>query len=1353
MMRKIFLILLTLLLAVNVIAAVNYVHVDYPNGGETLKGTIDINFSYSETQPFASQVLGNLYYSLVQNAEQPPLANPIILNYDLKTNCPDLDDNPSTIQYCSYKWHTTSAQDGLWFIVVTITDNLGNKRIDSSTAAFRIDNTAPTTTTSIENNKWYNSQPLNISFSCTDASNCRYTAYLIDNSTVGVAVRNGTLSDEEKAEITANLSTTIPSSNWLISNYPLTAKVSINGWHSLKFYSKDLAENIESTKSINFGLDTLNPLVEITLPTGNTYSNLIEFNVQKITNSDINGQSITVLINGSNSSVFSLNNCTNNNGNYYCSYNETSLVRGNTYTITVRARDMAGNVGEDSITFTYLNFPQQGPNNNGLTVSVIQPNGPLYIKGTYQIIVSVSENQNNSLYLVLAYSVNPNTFQNIIVNGIQLNSSNCNSTNFTQTTTCTFDWNTLTVQDGNYYIDALLFDAYGNSARDSSNKDFRVDNTLPVITTNAGNYATWQNQDFNVIFNVTDNSGITINEYSIDNSSWQVGSNIMITTDGNHFIQFKATDLAGNIARWQGYVLLDKIGPTMRNPQPPANSYTNDENTLITLEVFDNLSGLNLNSIYLTIMPPVSSMPMFGPQTFDISDEELSYDVNTRTLKLDLQLPLEEKTYIIFVYAEDNAGNDSNYSWQFTVDLEKPETIVDLTAELTIDNDVLLSWTTVTDTCIARYNIYRAEIPIISTNKNDYLIGYSTTSQALDTTAELGKTYYYRIAAVDCAGNESSLSNMVMISIPSLPRVISITPRYDTIYMQSNDSYAVSYEVENLTDENQTITIQATTNSAYLQAITSVESLNLNPKEKTTFTVTIQTRNAPLSSFVVTIKVITSKNTENAYLNVIVTENTPVSVIPLTNKICKNKKEAIQVQLRNNTDAPKTVYLRASNEMFLPYFAENEIELDAFEEKYVDLYVQTNRYTQPGEYSVKVYATVDSQLIVRDAIFNVEDCSTEMQATFKLTTNNACISAQKEKTTTFNITIENLLDEEQTIFLQTVSDIPTEIQQEITLEPKETLGLTFTVKPTITDTIGNHSIQVYAWNSKYKEEKLACARVIAKGSSTLELLSNNLVINKDSTTVIGIKITNNGDFDQEYTIELNNPSDFNVTLTDNEFKLEKGKSKTIYLSITTTKETPTGEYYIDVIMQDNERMLSERLYFTVKSTQEEQKKVVIAAYPENITMETGTQKVIDIIIINNTNETRQLKLSFESSNKNIKTQNISFTLKPNDKIILKAPIKTESNLKEGKYSVYIKVTEKNETLDEKTMTITIGKEKQEPSSNLMAGLAALASYATGEGALGMLLLTIIIVALIILFKRRNTSISQEKEKWASITRK
>jgi len=1341
-MKKILLIIMLMLLALNAFAAINFVRVDYPNGGEIITGSTNIRFVYNEKTPFASQLYANIYYSSVKDNEQAPNARPIVFDFDLKANCSDPDNDPTTDQECIYSWDTSTAEEGSWYLVVAITDNLGNKKIDSSNIKFYLDNQAPTTTTNIENNKWYNSQPLNISFNCTDFSGCKYSAYLLDNSTVGVAV-NGSLSDEEKNQIKETLNTSIPSTQWLISSYPLSARVSINGLHSLKFFSKDNANHIESLNTINFGLDTLNPLVDITIPNGNTYNNLIEFNVQKIKDSDINAQTITVLINDNVSNVFSLNNCSTNNGNYYCSYNETSLVRGNTYTIKVRAKDLATNQGEDSITFRYLNYPEPGQNNNGLIVNVIQPNGNQYIKGIYQINLSVKENQNNPLYLVLAYSTNAGSFQNIIVNAIQLNTSNCNSNDFTQYVTCTFDWNTFNVTDGNYFIDALIFDSQGNSARDSSDKSFRVDNTLPVITTNAGNYATWQNSDFNVIFNVTDNSGITINEYSVDNSSWIQGNNILISTDGNHFIQFRATDLAGNIARWQGYVLLDKSKPVFSNAFPEPNSYTNDVNTLITIKIIDSLSGLNLNSIYLTIDPPVTRFPIIPPQTFDLSDPELDYNTQNNTLTLNLSLPLEEETYTIFVYAEDNVGNDGNYSWSFTVDTQKTETIVDLKAELTQQNYVLLSWTAIND-CISAYYVYRAEEPITTANKNNYLLGYTTENEALDDTTEPGKTYYYRVSAIDCAGNESSLSNMVIISIPLMPRVINITPRYDTVFMESNDSIGVNYEIENFSDSNQCITINADSNSNYIEAETSINELCLNAREKTSFTLTVQTINAPLSSFIVRVNVSTARNTERAYLNVIVTEQSPVSVIPLTNTICRQKKEPIQVQLINNTDAPKTVYLSASNEMFLPYFETTEIELDAFQQKYVDLFVHTTRETMPGDYEVKVYARVDGQLIVRNALFSVEECEQQMNATFILNTSNVCVNAKKEETTLINATIENLLNEKQTIFLQTISSIPSEIENEVTLEPLETKSLSFIVKPRIEDAVGNTTVKLYAWNSNYREEKIACVKVLEKGSSVLELLENNIKIEKEETKIIEFKVINNGDIKQDYLIELDNPSNFKTQLTANNFELNPNEEKTIYLTITATDQKAT-EHFIDLIVKDNERILSERIYIKVIELQGI-KDVMIIVSPESIEIKPNETKTIDIGVLNNANETKQLRLEIENYNEEIKTKTISFTLKANEKIILKEPIITSENIKEGSYTIKAQLFEGKEKLDEKTI-IVIVKSETPKESNLMSAFVALVTFATGEGALALIVLVLIIIALIILFKRRNTIIAEKQEAW------
>ncbi|MFH1586876.1 MAG: DUF2341 domain-containing protein [Candidatus Diapherotrites archaeon] len=58
----------------------------------------------------------------------------------------------------------------------------------------------------------------------------------------------------------------------------------------------------------------------------------------------------------------------------------------------------------------------------------------------------------------------------------------CSDLNFVNSTNCTYDWNTISISDGNYYIDVNIADSSDANKFDSSNSLFQIDNTAPTVS-------------------------------------------------------------------------------------------------------------------------------------------------------------------------------------------------------------------------------------------------------------------------------------------------------------------------------------------------------------------------------------------------------------------------------------------------------------------------------------------------------------------------------------------------------------------------------------------------------------------------------------------------------------------------------------------------------------------------------------------------------------------------------------------------------------------------------------------------------------------------------------------------------
>ncbi|MEW2400900.1 PA14 domain-containing protein [Streptomyces sp. NPDC046862] len=126
----------------------------------------------------------------------------------------------------------------------------------------------------------------------------------------------------------------------------------------------------------------------------------------------------------------------------------------------------------------------------------------------------------------------------------------------------------------------------------------------------------------------------------------------------------------------------------------------------------------------------------------------------TSTSYTDTTLPVTGETYYYEVRAHDKAGNESGGTADQSVTTADRTAPAAPTGPATASetDGLRISWTASTDA--ASYRVYRAA----SANGSYTRVGSTDKLTYLDTSAAEGTTYYYRVTALDAAGNESARS-------------------------------------------------------------------------------------------------------------------------------------------------------------------------------------------------------------------------------------------------------------------------------------------------------------------------------------------------------------------------------------------------------------------------------------------------------------------------------------------------------------------------------------------------------------------------------------------------------------------
>jgi hypothetical protein len=203
-------------------------------------------------------------------------------------------------------------------------------------------------------------------------------------------------------------------------------------------------------------------------------------------------------------------------------------------------------------------------------------------------------------------------------------------------------------EDGVYTVQGRVSDKAGNVTDIS--QTIHIDHTPPIISTPVLTGTTglngWYTSSVGVSVSATDaTSGVASTEYSVDGGAWQTTTPTLL--DGQHTVQIKVIDHAGNLSTTSASAKVDATPPVSAFISPPEGSAV-------------QVSG---NHIYH--LTGATSDPTSG-----VSGAEISLDGGTtwKTLPLgsgnawfnDWNSLRSNGTYTIEVRASDNAGNQEH---------------------------------------------------------------------------------------------------------------------------------------------------------------------------------------------------------------------------------------------------------------------------------------------------------------------------------------------------------------------------------------------------------------------------------------------------------------------------------------------------------------------------------------------------------------------------------------------------------------------------------------------------------------------------------------------------------------------
>ena len=328
--------------------------------------------------------------------------------------------------------------------------------------------------------------------------------------------------------------------------------------------------------------------------------------------------------------------------------------------------------------------------------------------------------------------------------------------------TAVYAWDTTAVSDGTYYIKAEVSDKAGNKNENLYQRRYKVDNTgiskIELGECTAGSTIVqleWEDvteEDF-AYFHVEQKVGEAwISHAKVTDKLGYVVTGLM--PEQTYTFRVTGYDRVGNAGEPSDEITLttyaDTIAPSILKIDPVSSYY--GETMFLSMYVRDNASLAKAVFSYSTDGETYTVINKSGVRA-GISEETITYQWDTS------ELP--EGTISIRFEVYDTAGNhnqlingEKQVENTYIIDHTSPEQIQKPIAS-GAEGYVGVIWKKSDAEDIRAYRVYRST----SADTGYVLVSEQNRINYYDTSVVQGQIYYYKISAVDMAGNESEWSD------------------------------------------------------------------------------------------------------------------------------------------------------------------------------------------------------------------------------------------------------------------------------------------------------------------------------------------------------------------------------------------------------------------------------------------------------------------------------------------------------------------------------------------------------------------------------------------------------------------
>lgn len=371
---------------------------------------------------------------------------------------------------------------------------------------------------------------------------------------------------------------------------------------------------------------------------------------------------------------------------------------------------------------------------------------------------------------------------------------------------CSLSFDTTSVPDGIILFRVIAFDAMKNAGGHNRIHVYKIDNTGPAKVEGLDTVVVYPTQlTISWVRPLDEDTDHFVLQEKMDETVTTVSSTIRtlgfnlsgLSPDTEYHYRVMAVDAYGNQGEYSDWLTVKTISDTSAPVVTAQSQNAGAYNTAVTYTatIRDDYAVASVVVQYSTDKRSWTQLDLFAYTT-----EQKQVNVSKN---IDLS-GFEEGSLYVRAVGTDKFGNVGDMSAdapfvEYYIDRTAPEAVGTVTASVT-DKTVVVRWSACSASDVASYAVYRSQLPDS---------GYSCVAQNLkslnyrDSGVARNCNYYYKVIAVDNAGNNGSFGDYCSVRVSS----DEIAPSIDSVSPGSGTVGPV----------NQTVTVSATDNDSLMR--------------------------------------------------------------------------------------------------------------------------------------------------------------------------------------------------------------------------------------------------------------------------------------------------------------------------------------------------------------------------------------------------------------------------------------------------------------------------------------------------------------------------------------------------------